>query len=131
MQNLKDIKILLVEDEKLIREGYKKLLELKGYSVSGATDGKQAIELMKNYPYDIIITDINMPEMDGIEMITELNKIGLIKKVIVITGYHDFIRDGLLHQLINAGIAGALHKPFTLSELLQEIEKLLQHEFQA
>jgi len=131
MSSLNQKKILLVEDEKLIREGYKKLLELKGYQVTGATDGKKAIEELNHNNYDLIITDIQMPEMDGIEMISILEKRDILKKVIVITAYHDFGDDDLFHKLIKSGVAGTLHKPFTLSELLQIIEKVIAYELQA
>lgn len=131
MSSISQKKILLVEDEKLIREGYKKLLELKGYKVTGASDGKKAIRAINRENYDLIITDIQMPEMDGVELISILEKRDMLKKVIVITAYHDFGEDDLFHELMKTGVAGTLHKPFTLSELLQIIEKVFVHEFQA
>jgi YesN/AraC family two-component response regulator len=123
-------KILLVEDEQLIREGYKKLLELKGHQVTGATDGKKAIQALNHNDYDLIITDVHMPKMDGLEMISILKRRKMLNKVIVITAYHDFGQDGLFHNLLKDGVAGVLHKPFTLNDLLQIIDKMFNYEFQ-
>jgi two-component system alkaline phosphatase synthesis response regulator PhoP len=131
MSSFNQKSILLVEDEKLIREGYKKLLELKGYKITGASDGKKAVKALSHDNFDLIITDIQMPEMDGIELISILETRDLLKKVIVITAYHDFGDDDLFHKLMKSGVAGTLHKTFTLSELLQIIEKVFTHELQA
>ena len=87
------MKILIVEDEVRIREGIIKLLKKinSNYEVVGeATDGWQGLELSKEYNPDIIITDIRMPNMDGLEMLSAIYEAGASAKAIVISAYSEF-----------------------------------------
>ena len=79
--------ILVVDDEPLVRRSLSEFLTLEGYTVSSAASGKEALELLKNYTADIIITDIKMPEIDGIQLLRRIKKENADIPVILITGY--------------------------------------------
>ena len=64
--------ILIVDDEPLVRNSLKELLTLSGYAISTAPNGKEALNLLKDYTADIIISDIKMPEIDGIQLLKRL-----------------------------------------------------------
>ena len=79
-------RILVVDDEDEIRMMLRQILEMEGYEVSDAANGRMAVNLFRNDPTDLIITDIIMPEKDGIETITELRRDYPDVKIIAITG---------------------------------------------
>ena len=68
-------KILVVDDERAIRSTLKEILEYEKYSVADAPDGIEALELIKNDQFDVILLDIKMPRMDGLEVLEEILKI--------------------------------------------------------
>ena len=79
--------ILIIDDEKEILFIFKELLELNGFKVQVANNGKQGIEIFRSQEFDLVITDIRMPEMDGLEVIKHLKKIDQYIEIIVLTGY--------------------------------------------
>jgi DNA-binding NtrC family response regulator len=79
--------ILIVDDEPLIRRSLSELLSLDGYSVSSAGDGLEALDLLRTYSADIVISDMKMPKMDGIQLLREIKKNYPGIQVIMITGY--------------------------------------------
>ncbi len=117
-------KILIVEDEKEIREIVKEMLETLGYKVQDAENGKEAIEILKreNYDFDLVISDIIMPEMDGYEMYREIKKINPNTKFLFITGYSENALHEYGQEFTNVKF---LKKPFNIKELAFEIRKIL------
>jgi PAS domain S-box-containing protein len=112
--------ILVVDDEEIIRSGCREILEMSDYAVDEAENGMAALKKIKENDYDIILTDIMMPEMDGMQLLDEINQLGKEVVIIVITGY------ATLENAINAGRKGAydyLPKPFNPDELLAKIER--------
>ena len=87
----KTIKVMLVDDHELIREGIKQILELENDIdvISQVGSGVEAIDLARRYKPDIILLDINMPEMNGIEVLKRLRDLGIESKVIMLTIYND------------------------------------------
>jgi len=79
--------ILIVDDEPLVRRSLGELLALSGYTVSTASNGEEALNLLKDYTADIIISDIKMPQMDGVELLRKLKVSHPDTPVILITGY--------------------------------------------
>ncbi|MFC1646599.1 sigma-54-dependent transcriptional regulator [Candidatus Omnitrophota bacterium] len=79
--------ILIVDDEPLIRRSLSELLTMEGYSVSSASNGREALGLLKTYTADIVISDMKMPEMDGLQLLKEVKKNYPNIQVIMITGY--------------------------------------------
>ena len=80
-------KILVVDDEDIIRESLSYILKKEKYEVDEAANGKIAFEMLKETSYDLVITDIEMPEMKGIELLEEVKKMNLQTNTIVITAY--------------------------------------------
>lgn len=117
--------ILLIEDDKIVREIISNLLELNGYSVYTANNGKQALVLIDKLEPDLVITDLMMPYVDGFELIDSINKNKYLKKIpiIILTGttQHDelFKDKNLKFDLI-------LKKPFRNNELLLNVENIIK-----
>jgi len=82
-----NMKILLIEDEPEVRESYVDMLEILGYEADCAENGKTGLEKLRIKDYNIIITDLNMPVMDGMELLRKSKKLKPIVEVIVITGF--------------------------------------------
>jgi len=79
-------KILVIDDDDLVRNVITKMLEKEGFEVTTATNGKEGVESYHNHPTDLVITDLIMPEQDGIETIIELKKVYENVTIIAISG---------------------------------------------
>ncbi|MBF0100220.1 MAG: fused response regulator/phosphatase [Desulfobacterales bacterium] len=112
--------ILIIDDEPLIRKTLKKNLELEGYSVQLAEDGVQGIQLCHETPVDIIILDIKMPKMSGLEVLKEIKKTPSYTEVIMITG-HGEIESAI--EAMKSGAFAYIRKPIDSDELEIEIKK--------
>ena len=108
--------IILVDDDKYSLETLSKLLTEDGYKVVGCLNGKEALEKMKNKKYDIIITDLRMPEMGGIELLKNIKKINPEISVIIITAFGEV--DTYL-EAIDSGAFDYIHKPINYEVLLK------------
>lgn len=118
---VKNLEILVVDDEQLVRNTLKKMLERAGHRVLEAEDGRQALDLLDGHMPDLIICDIIMPNMEGIETLREVKKINPAIKVIVISGG---ARTGSLNYLSVAEKLGAdavMDKPFGARKLVDTI----------
>jgi len=116
-------KILVVDDEDIIRESLSFILRKEKYEVGEAANGKIAFEMLKESSYDLVITDLEMPEMKGIELLDEIRKINLQTNTIVITAY------GSMETAIAALRSGAsdyILKPIEFDELLIKVKKLFE-----
>ncbi len=80
-------KVLIVDDEERFRTTMCKLLTVRGLDASTAGSGKEALEKLRETPHDIVILDIRMPEMGGVEALSEIKKIDPQIEVIIMTGY--------------------------------------------
>ena len=115
--------ILIIDDEQVIRSGCQQILESNGYSVDLAENGKIGLDKIKKNSYDLILTDIMMPEMDGMQLLDELQKMNVKTVSIVITGYAS------IESAIDAGRKGAfdyIAKPFDSDELLTRVDRGLK-----
>lgn len=110
--------ILIVEDQTEIREVMGLLLTLSGYNVILAADGKEGLNLAASLPFDLIITDIRMPQMDGNNLISELAKFNSPPPVIAIAGSVNDIEP-------NTIICASASKPVTTQQLRQLINSVL------
>ncbi len=114
--------ILIAEDEELLRSSLAELLEQEGYHVTQAADGKEAYGLALNNPYDLVITDIRMPQMDGMTLLAKLQELAHQTPVIVITGF------GTVENAVNAmrsGAADYLLKPMQFDEVLMRVRRAM------
>jgi len=123
----KDLTVLYVEDDKQLLDETREALEDFFHDIETAQNGQIALEKYKRYyernthHYDILITDINMPIMDGVELIKEIHKINIEQNIIVISAYNDSKR---LIELINIGISDFILKPLSPSQLMTVLYKV-------
>lgn len=113
--------ILIADDQEKIRQMLKSLFEQYNYTVSIAANGKEALNLFRSQPFDLVITDILMPDMEGIETIRELKKLDPKVKIIAMSGGGS-VR--AMEYLRMAGMLGALRtieKPFNVREMLDAV----------
>ena len=116
-------RILIVDDEIKLVKKLRKLLEKDGFEVETAGNGKEALEIIHHAPpFDVIISDIRMEEMDGLTFLKEVHQRGLDVGVIMITGYGDM--DTFLESLY-FGAFQYIQKPVHYESLLETINKLL------
>ena len=117
--------ILVVDDDEDHRAYVEMLVERLGHTVHGADNGQSCLKILSDHDIDVIITDIFMPGADGIELVTQLNKLGLRVPVIGMTGgYKGVIRpyENLFEVLANAKV---LRKPFATKELETALGEVL------
>jgi DNA-binding response OmpR family regulator len=117
--------ILLVEDEKELREMLKIALVRRKFSVYEAFDGREAIAHFKPAVTDLVITDIIMPEEDGLKVIIKLREIKPTLKVIAISGGGKAGPGGYLNLAKALGADAIFSKPFSVNELIKKIDELL------
>ena len=114
---------MVVDDEPLVRHSLSELLTLSGYTVSVASNGKEALDLLKNYTTDILITDMKMPQMDGVQLLRQIRATYPDIPVILITGY------GSIENAVEAMREGAydyITKPIVDAEIKLVIERLIK-----
>jgi len=123
--NNEKVKILIVDDDPVVLEVMKSVVASHGFSISTANDGRQALAQVQSDQFSIIITDINMPIMDGMELLRYVKehypKIG----VIVVTGlseHYSYV------DVINAGAIDYMTKPFESSELLAKLRRVIREQ---
>lgn len=120
-------KILVIDDEGIVTKSLQKLLKKEGYEVVAANSGKEAIEKARNADFDLIVSDIRMPVINGIDTLREIRQITkeLGKRPIpevVITGYAD---EDYYKRALELKVAEYIYKPFDTKELLEAIKKNL------
>jgi len=125
MSNTKPL-ILLVEDEELLRAGVQEMLEIQGYEVVTAQNGSLALACLAKQPVDLIITDLVMPQMDGIDFVAQLRKLNPDVPVIVVSGSTRNIMQRYGIDTIQVpGANASLPKPFKGADLMAQIQRLL------
>ena len=118
--------ILIIDDEEPIRALLRTTLEAAGYEGTEAPNGRIGLELYRQRPTDLVITDIVMPELNGLDMILELTRAFLNNvKVIAISGATDTERALGAAKLL--GVRHTLHKPFSMDTLLMTVQYELAH----
>ncbi|MFZ6016059.1 MAG: response regulator [Nitrospirota bacterium] len=109
-------KILIADDEPVIRELIKLLFEDKGFQVSVASNGEEAIRLFNSERPGIMILDIKLPDIDGLEVLSKVKATSPDTKVIVTTGSAD---DEVQQKALSLGASNYLKKPFNIHDLLR------------
>ena len=118
------IRILLIDDEPALVDIYKKFLEQAGHEVEVASDGDEGLRLFAENSYDVVITDMLMPNKEGLETILELTEHRSDAKIIAVTGGGIGLGDDLLELAIEFGAKRALRKPVPMKELLAVVEEV-------
>ena len=117
------MRLLIVEDEKSLAAILKKGLSEEGYAVDVAHDGEEGLYMATNYPVDVVVLDIMLPKMDGIEVLSNLRKSGKDTPVLLLTA-KDTTGDKITG--LDVGADDYLTKPFEFDELLARIRALLR-----
>ncbi len=116
-------KILVVEDDRLIAEGIVDLLAASNHVVDNVGDGKEALDRLKFYYYDLIVLDWELPRASGIDILKQLRASGCSSPVLMLTGR---VSDSDLVTGFDAGAADYLRKPFQMRELQARVKALLR-----
>ena len=117
--------VLLIDDDRQIRDVMQKALESSGYIALVAENGKVGMEIYRNEKPDIVITDLFMPEKEGLETIQEIRSINPDAKIIAISGGSVNTSLDFLPLASKLGASAALEKPFSIAALIGEINKLI------
>ena len=120
---INDAKILLVEDNEINQNAVSRILGLKGYNVTIADNGKIALEKLEQSYFDIILMDLHMPEMDGIEATKIIRNSSNQIPIIALTAH---AIQGVVDECLQAGMNSYITKPIEYPRLFKEIEKLLE-----
>jgi CheY-like chemotaxis protein len=112
-------RILVADDESGVREAIKLLLCVDAHTVTEAETGAAALELYQKQPFDLVITDYEMPRMRGDELAMRIRKLSPSQPIIMISAYMDQLEN------TNSPINAFLHKPFQFAELRRVMSKLL------
>ncbi|MBZ4644180.1 MAG: two-component response regulator [Deferribacteraceae bacterium] len=118
-----DIRILVVDDEEHTRLGYAEVLKLDDYNVDVAENGLEGLKLAKANKYDVIVTDLRMPEMDGATFIENLRRFNKEVRVVVITAFGSFKS---YKQMTNLGAVEYINKPVRAKDLKEAVQKVLK-----
>lgn len=119
-------RILVIDDDEAFRPMVKQMLEQAGYEVLEAANGKQGVEVFRAEVPDLVITDIIMPEQEGIETIMGLIKENPNAPVIAMSGGGRFTGIDVLGSARKFGAKQVLSKPFKRAELLEAVEEVLK-----
>ncbi|WP_026529165.1 response regulator transcription factor [Butyrivibrio sp. VCD2006] len=121
---MRNLKVLLADDEQTIREGFKHLFdwEKHGCSIIGeASDGQEALEKIETLHPDIVIIDISMPVLTGLEVIAKIKKQGLKTAFVIVSGYDDF---SYCQEALRLRVEAYLLKPVNFDELSDLVDRL-------
>lgn len=117
--------ILVVDDEAQITRVIKTALSARGYGIRTATDGKQAVLEMKNWPPDLVITDLRMPNMDGLELCRSIRVESRIPIIVLSVKGEEAIKV----EALEAGADDYITKPFSMNELVARVRAALRRAF--
>ena len=120
--------ILVVEDDESLRRLFEQMLVRAGYEVTIAADGAKALKLIETTVFDVMITDLIMPEMEGLSLLRELRNKKSPMKVIAMSGGGRGSATDYLEMAKMLGAAETLPKPFTGQQLIDTIERVLKAE---
>jgi len=116
------IHVLVIDDTKNIRALLTKCLEIEGYGVKTAADGKTALEIISKERFDLIFLDIRMPEISGTEVLRRMRELGINTPVVIITAFATVKNAVDCTQL---GAVAYLQKPFTETKIKSVLEEML------
>jgi YesN/AraC family two-component response regulator len=111
--------ILVVDDEPLIRFGIGRILKRHGYEVIEAADGPEALELLLKWRFDLVITDVRMPNVDGADLALQIHANWPETGVILSSGYFS----DKAQKIISAGLAGFIYKPIEADLLIAKVQR--------
>ncbi len=116
-------KVLVIDDAAFIRMRVEKFLERQGFEIFLAEDGKSGLELFKKEKPDVVLLDVTMPDMDGIEVLKQIKEVDKDAKVIMLTNVD---QQETIMETVKLGAKGFMKKPFDEDKLLDKITKLIK-----
>lgn len=119
-------RILIIDDNEIMRKLLCEILTSAGHEVVEASNGKEGLRLHRQAPADLVITDVVMPEEDGLETIRTLHAEDPAVRIIVMTGYDPDGKMGYLSLAENYGASRTLNKPLTSDEILEAVKASLE-----
>lgn len=123
MNRLKKASILVVEDDPTTLDFLVEILEESGHDCRTALDGIEALNIIQNEDFDVIISNVHMPGIDGLELMSRVREIAPTMPFIITSGYVD---DHPPAEILEAGAQVFLKKPFKLDELTQSVNSILE-----
>lgn len=120
-----DKKVLIVDDQNGIRILLAEVLKLDGYMTLTAASGLEALQLIEQHTFDLVILDVKMPGMDGIEILARIRKAGLSVPAIMMTAYDEL---QIIDEAKSYGILTHFKKPFDISEVRSVIASHVRNE---
>jgi two-component system chemotaxis response regulator CheY len=125
------LRVLIVDDSPLMRTVVRRVMLLSGVEIdlcSEASNGLEALEWLHNHPVDLVLTDINMPQMSGADLLREMKRTGLLARIRTLVISTDST-DHRIHDMIELGAHGYVTKPFHPEALRQELDRVLGNEY--
>jgi CheY-like chemotaxis protein len=116
-------RIMIVEDEPLLRDTLEQLLQFSGFEVVSAGHGQEALEILEKSPVDLVLSDIKMPVMDGVELLKNIRARYASVKVIFFSAFADISQA----EAIQMGALDLLSKPVRIESLIEKIQAHLLH----
>lgn len=107
-------KVLIVDDDKAVRETIEEIVDLKGYETLSCSNGAKALEIVQGGGISLVISDLNMPKMNGLDLNFRIKSQCPDLPVIIVTGDPNLMPDRIIE------------KPFNLQDLLEAVEKLIE-----
>jgi len=115
---MKNLRVLIVDDNTSLCKSMSFILKRKGYAVTTAKDGYNAIKRVKERSFDMILMDIKMPHLNGVETFRRIKKIRPEAKVMMMTAY---AVENLVQDALREGVYGVIHKPLAIEKLVDLI----------
>jgi len=121
-------RVMVIEDDDAVRGLVIRMLERVGHEVVATPDGREALRMFGQEPTDLVITDINMPGMDGIEVISAFRAMRAGVPIIAISGGGLMPKELLLSSAAAMGAVEVVSKPFEISRLVGAVDRALQQQ---
>jgi two-component system, NtrC family, response regulator HydG len=113
--------VLIVDDDRDHAESVADVLEMRGYAIEVAVTGEEGIARFRERDFDVVLMDVKLPGMNGVETFAEFKRIRPTARVLMMTG---FSVEELVAEAVGNGALGVLHKPFAIAELLETLERV-------
>ncbi|MBI5476860.1 MAG: response regulator [Ignavibacteriales bacterium] len=117
--------VLIIEDDKSLRIGLERILTKEGYKAYGAIDGMVGLDFLRNHQYDLVLLDIYLPRLNGMQLLRYIRQYKLAKHVIMLTAASEL---KIAQEAIKIGAEDILIKPFDLRTLLNSMKRILAPE---
>lgn len=124
IHSLPNFSILYAEDEESVRDSMLTILKRFSSDITAATNGLEAWEAYQKRPYTLVITDLQMPKMNGVELIENIRFSSDRQAIIIISAFHE---DSRFHSVLDSGTIHLLTKPLVLSDFLSTLQMIVEN----